>query len=61
MGNYFNKQKGGTLLGLIIGLVAGLAIALVVAMMITKSSGPFNNKQAKHGGGPSIVSYGEIG
>jgi cell division protein FtsN len=47
MGNYFNKQKGGTLLGLIIGLVAGLAIALVVAMMITKSSGPFNNKQDK--------------
>jgi cell division protein FtsN len=47
MGNYFKKQKGGTLLGLIIGLVAGLAIALVVAMMITKSSGPFSNKHDK--------------
>ncbi len=40
----YNRQSGGTLLGLIIGLICGLGIAVVVALMITKSPIPFVNK-----------------
>ena len=41
------RQHGGTLLGLVIGLVIGLGIAVAVALLITKSSTPFTNKNAK--------------
>lgn len=40
----YNKQRGGTILGIIIGLVIGLGIALGVAMMITKTPMPFTDK-----------------
>ena len=40
----FNRQHGGTILGIIIGLVIGLGIALAVAVVITKTPIPFTNK-----------------
>ncbi len=43
----YEKQGGGTFLGLIIGLIFGLGIAVVVALMITKSPIPFVNKVTK--------------
>lgn len=43
MHNY-NRQQGGTLLGIIIGLVIGLGIALAVAVMISKTPMPFMDK-----------------
>ncbi|MBS1188151.1 MAG: hypothetical protein H6R04_2169 [Burkholderiaceae bacterium] len=42
-----NRQRGGTILGVIIGLVLGLGVAIVVALMISKSSAPVSNKQAR--------------
>lgn len=42
-----SRQHGGTLMGMIIGLVVGLGIAVAVALLITKSSTPFTNKNAK--------------
>jgi cell division protein FtsN len=44
-----HKQRGGTILGFIFGLVVGLGIAVGVAMVVTKSYGPFTNKQGNHG------------
>lgn len=46
MHNY-NRQQGGTFLGIIIGLVIGLGIALGVAMVITKTPMPFMDKSGK--------------
>ncbi|HEY0845612.1 MAG TPA: SPOR domain-containing protein [Noviherbaspirillum sp.] len=46
MHNY-NRQQGGTFLGIIIGLVIGLGIALAVAMVITKTPMPFMDKSGK--------------
>jgi cell division protein FtsN len=43
----FNRQHGGTILGIIIGLVIGLGIALGVALVITKTPIPFTNKFAR--------------
>lgn len=43
----YNKQAGGTLLGVIIGLIIGLSIAVVVALAINKSSIPFLAKSGK--------------
>jgi cell division protein FtsN len=47
MRNYYNRQQGGTVLGIIIGLVIGLGIALAVALAITKTPMPFTNKMGK--------------
>ena len=47
MHNY-NRQRGGTILGLIIGLIIGLGIALGVAVVINKTPIPFTNKVARH-------------
>jgi len=46
MQNY-NRQQGGTLVGLIIGLIIGLGIALGVAMVITKTPMPFTDKSGR--------------
>lgn len=46
MQNY-NRQQGGTLVGIIIGLIIGLGIALAVAMMITKTPMPFTDKSGR--------------
>lgn len=46
MHNY-NRQQGGTILGIIIGLIIGLGIALGVAMMITKTPMPFTDKMGR--------------
>jgi cell division protein FtsN len=46
MHNY-NRQQGGTILGIIIGLVVGLGIALGVAMVITKTPMPFTDKSGR--------------
>lgn len=46
MHNY-NRQQGGTFLGIIIGLIIGLGIALGVAMVITKTPMPFMDKSGK--------------
>lgn len=46
MHNY-NRQQGGTFLGIIIGLVIGLGIALAVAMAITKTPMPFMDKSGR--------------
>ncbi|MGH8809697.1 MAG: SPOR domain-containing protein [Noviherbaspirillum sp.] len=46
MHNY-NRQQGGTILGIIIGLVIGLGIALAVAVMITKTPMPFMDKSGR--------------
>ena len=46
MHNY-NRQQGGTVLGIIIGLIIGLGIALGVAMMITKTPMPFTDKMGR--------------
>lgn len=46
MQNY-NRQQGGTFVGLIIGLIIGLGIALGVAMMITKTPMPFTDKSGR--------------
>ncbi|GAB3545107.1 SPOR domain-containing protein [Noviherbaspirillum agri] len=46
MHNY-NRQQGGTLVGLIIGLIVGLGIALGVAMVITKTPMPFTDKSGR--------------
>jgi cell division protein FtsN len=46
MHNY-NRQQGGTILGIIIGLVIGLGIALGVAMTINKTPMPFTDKSGK--------------
>ncbi len=51
----YNKQRGGTVVGIIIGLIIGLAIALVVAMVITKSTLPFMNKVAKQEKSPELT------
>lgn len=70
MRNHYNRQRGGTLLGIIIGLLLGLAIALGVALAITKTPVPFTNKLGKqekekaaeasaaHGGDPNKPLYG---
>lgn len=47
MHNYYNRQHGGTVLGIIIGLVIGLGIALGVAVVINKTPIPFTNKTAR--------------
>jgi cell division protein FtsN len=44
MRSYYNRQHGGTVVGIIIGLVVGLAIALGVAITINKTPMPFMNK-----------------
>jgi cell division protein FtsN len=44
---HYNRQQGGTFIGIIIGLVIGLGIALAVAMAITKTPMPFTNKFIK--------------
>ncbi|HYD61150.1 MAG TPA: SPOR domain-containing protein [Noviherbaspirillum sp.] len=46
MHNY-NRQQGGTILGIIIGLIIGLGIALGVAMTINKTPMPFTDKSGK--------------
>ncbi|WP_151632201.1 SPOR domain-containing protein [Noviherbaspirillum aerium] len=46
MHNY-NRQQGGTVLGIIVGLIIGLGIALGVAMMITKTPMPFTDKMGR--------------
>ncbi len=46
--NHFNKQLGGTVLGLMIGVVLGLAVALAVAVYVTKSPLGFANKGQAH-------------
>jgi cell division protein FtsN len=46
MHNY-NRQQGGTLVGMIIGLIIGLGIALGVAMVITKTPMPFTDKSGR--------------
>lgn len=43
----YNRQQGGTFVGLIIGLIIGLGIALAVAMMITKTPVPFTDKSGR--------------
>jgi cell division protein FtsN len=43
----YNRQAGGTILGIIIGLIMGLSIAVVVALVINKSSIPFLTKSGK--------------
>ncbi|HEY8608590.1 MAG TPA: SPOR domain-containing protein [Noviherbaspirillum sp.] len=43
----YNRQQGGTFLGIIIGLVIGLGIALAVAMAITKTPMPFTDKSGR--------------
>lgn len=43
----YNRQQGGTVLGIIIGLIIGLGIALVVAMTINKTPMPFTDKSGK--------------
>jgi len=43
----YNRQAGGTVLGIIIGLIIGLTIAVVVALVINKSSIPFLTKSGK--------------
>lgn len=43
----YNRQQGGTFLGIIIGLVIGLGIALGVAMVITKTPMPFTDKSGR--------------
>jgi len=43
----YNRQQGGTLVGLIIGLIIGLGIALGVAMVITKTPMPFTDKSGR--------------
>lgn len=43
----WSRQRGGTLMGMILGLVIGLGIAVAVALLITKSSTPFTNKNAR--------------
>lgn len=42
-------QRGSTILGFIAGLIVGLGIAVVVAIVVTKSTGPFSNKQGTQG------------
>ena len=44
-----HQQRGNTILGFIAGLIVGLGIAVIVAMVVTKSSGPFTNKQGNQG------------
>lgn len=46
MHNY-NRQQGGTIVGMIIGLIIGLGIALGVAMVITKTPTPFTDKSGR--------------
>jgi cell division protein FtsN len=46
MHNY-NRQQGGTILGIIIGLIIGLGIALGVAITINKTPMPFTDKSGK--------------
>jgi cell division protein FtsN len=46
MHNY-NRQQGGTILGIIVGLVIGLGIALGVAVMVTKTPMPFMDKSGR--------------
>lgn len=46
MQNY-NRQQGGTIVGMIIGLIIGLGIALGVAMVITKTPMPFTDKSGR--------------
>jgi cell division protein FtsN len=43
----YNKQRGGTLLGIIIGLIIGLGIALAVAVTINKTPMPFTDKSGR--------------
>ena len=43
----YNRQQGGTFLGIIIGLIIGLGIALGVAMVITKTPMPFTDKSGR--------------
>lgn len=43
----YNRQQGGTIVGIIIGLIIGLGIALAVAMMITKTPMPFTDKSGR--------------
>ncbi|RZI44594.1 SPOR domain-containing protein [Herbaspirillum sp. HC18] len=43
----YNRQQGGTILGIIIGLIIGLGIALAVAMAITKTPMPFTDKSGR--------------
>ncbi|MFC7515514.1 SPOR domain-containing protein [Herbaspirillum sp. GCM10030257] len=43
----YNRQQGGTILGIIIGLIIGLGIALGVAMVITKTPMPFTDKSGR--------------
>jgi cell division protein FtsN len=43
----YNRQQGGTFLGIIIGLIIGLGIALAVAMVITKTPMPFTDKSGR--------------
>ncbi|HJV80646.1 SPOR domain-containing protein [Noviherbaspirillum sp.] len=40
----YNRQQGGTILGIIIGLIIGLGIALGVAVTINKTPVPFTDK-----------------
>lgn len=43
----YNRQQGGTFLGIIIGLVIGLGIALAVAVAINKTPMPFTDKSGR--------------
>lgn len=43
----YNRQQGGTIVGIIIGLIIGLGIALAVAMVITKTPMPFTDKSGR--------------
>ena len=49
MNTSFNKQRGGTLLGVIIGALIGLGAALAVAVYVTKVPVPFLNKTTPKG------------
>ncbi len=50
--NFFQRQRGTTMVGFIVGLVVGLAIALAVALAITKGPMPFMNKVTPSGTAP---------
>lgn len=47
----FDRQQGGTIVGIIIGLVIGLGIALTVAVVITKTPMPFTDKSGRQRNG----------